>query len=458
MAVNNSTILKRAWLKGSNDFQQRVPEPTQSNIAQVERAIFDPMNGMIYNQFMDVLVNRIGWQYVRQTAFENPLAVFKGQKLTYGNTVQEIVPAWVKAHAYRDDVESLLKLHRPEAVVMNYSQNRRDKYPISISQDALRTAFTEEQGLNNLIAGVMQSPINSDEYDEMNIMLQLIAEHEKNFGFYRHHLSAAPTDENTGKELLTALQTYGGKLRFPSQLYNNIDIPVFAKPEELVLLVTPETQASLNVNTLAALFNVDLAKVSYRTVVIPEFPIPNAVALLTTDGFFMCNDTNYQTTNFWNPETLTNTYWLHHWGIYATSPCVPAILFTTDTATTTPVITQELKTMTLTASPDSVSAGESTQLRAAVHGDLSAGAAPIELAPDSAVYDVKAKIGNGAEPPVYTPVQLNSRTYVDGDGVLHTQKSDLPKGAIITVTAHSTYINPSGEGKQLTATVDVTIK
>ena len=459
MAVKNSTILKRAWLQGSNDFQQRVPEPTQSNIAQVERTIFDPMNRQLYNQFLDVLVNRIGWQYVRQTAFKNPLAVFKGQKITFGNTIQEIVPGWVKAHAYRDDVETLLKLHRPEAVVTNYSQNRRDKYPISISQDELHTAFVEEQGLNNLVAGFMQSPINSDEYDEMNIMLQLIAEHEKNFGFYRHHLSATPTDEATGKELLTALQTYGGKLMFPSQLYNNIDIPVFAKPEELVLLVTPETQASLNVNTLAALFNVDLAKVSYRTVVIPEFPIPNAVALLTTDGFFMCNDTNYQTTNFWNPETLANTYWLHHWGIYATSPCVPAILFTTDAATVPPVITQTAKSLQVTAAPANVKAGESTQLTVNLVGEISPkDVAPITVAPDAAVFDLKAKKSNGDADPgpeTFSPVQLNSRTYVDLNGVLHVQKSEIPTGTIITVTAHATYINPSGTGQPLTATVDV---
>lgn len=460
MAVKNSTILKRAWLKGSNDFQQRVPEPTQANIDKVANAIFDPMNGMIYNQFMDTLVNRIGWQYVRQTSFSNPLAVFKGQKINYGNTIQEIVPGWVKAHAYRDDVEDLLKLYRPEAAVMNYSQNRRDKYPISISQDELRTAFTEEMGLNNLVAGVMQSPINSDEYDEMNIMLQLIGEYEKHFGFYKHHLSAAPTDEATGKELLTALQTYGGKLRFPSTRYNNIDIPVFAKPEELVLLVTPETQASLNVNTLAALFNVDLAKVSYRTVVIPEFPIPDAVALLTTDNFFICNDTNYQTTSFWNPETLATSYWLHHWGIYAASPCPPAILFTTVAGSDTDVIEQKVTGLTVSAEPTTVKAGESTQLSVKLNGSLTpADSAPVFVAPNAAIFDLSAKVSNGdSDPETFRSVPLNSRTRVDLLGVLHVQKTGLPKGTIITVTATATYQNPSGETKPQTGTVNVTVE
>lgn len=457
MAVNNLTILKNAWLRGTNDFQQRVPEPTQSNISQVMGSLFDPMNGMLYNQFLDILVNRIGWQYVRQSSFHNPLAVFKGQKLTYGNTVQEILPNWVKAHTYEDDALDLLKVHRPEAVVTNYSQNRRDKYAISITHDELRTAFTEEQGLNNLVAAIMNVPMNSDEYDEMNIMLQLIAEYEHKIGFYKHHLSAVPTDDATGKELLTSLQTYGGKLRFPSMVYNNVKIPVFAEPEELVLLVTPETQASLNVNTLAALFNVDLAKVSYRTVVIPEFPIPNAVALLTTRDFFICNDTMYQTTSFWNPETLTTSYFLHHWGIYACSPCVPAILFTTDNATVTPVETQNVDNIQVLADPSTVKAGGKTQLHINLIGDK---AIDYKLAPESATYKLVAwspwtdSDGKARK----TPIALNTRTYIDLNQVLHIQKGGLSSGDIVHVDAAATYINPSGATKNLTSSIDITIE
>lgn len=282
MAVNNNTIMAKAWLAGTNDFQQRIPDPTQAGITATMEALFQPMNAAFYNQFIDILVNRIGYTYVHQQSYKNPLAVFKKQKITYGSTIQEIAPKWIKAHSYEDDTETLLKLHRPEAEVWYHSQNRRDQYPISVNVDELRTAFTEEYGLNNLVAGIMEAPINADEYDEYRIMLQLVAEYDKRWGFYREHLSDMPTDDATGKEFLTKLQTLGGKLQFPSALYSGTDIPVFAQPNELVLLTTPEAQASLNVNTLAALFNVDLAKVSYRTILVDEFPIPNALALLTT--------------------------------------------------------------------------------------------------------------------------------------------------------------------------------
>lgn len=451
MAVTNNTIMAKAWLAGTSDFQQRIPDPTIAGVKATMDALFQPMNAMYFNQFMDVLVNRIGFTYVRQQEYKNPLAVFKGTKLSYGATIQEIAPRWIKAHSYDDEAETLLKLHRPEAQVWYHSQNRRDQYSISVNVDELRTAFIEETGLNKLVASIMTTPQNSDQYDEYTIMKQLIGEYEAKWGFYKHHLSAAPTDEATGKELLTALQTYGGKLQFPSSVYTGTTIPVFAKPDELVLLVTPETQASLNVNTLAALFNVDLANVKYRTVIVDEFPIANAVALLTTEDFFVCNDTLFNTTSFWNPQTLSTTYFLNHWGVYSVSPFVPAILFTTDEATTTPTITQTVSGITLEAEKDTMKAGESQQLTVKLTGTINPETPDIFVAPNAATFEVVAKTSDG------DPVDLNSRTRVDAYGVLHVQRTGLKAGDVITITATSAYTNPSGKTIGYTTTKEITI-
>ena len=452
MAVNNNTIMAKAWLAGTNDFQQRVPDPTISGIKATMDALFQPMNGQYLNQFMDILVNRIGFTYVRQQSYKNPLSVFKGTKLSYGSTIQEIAPRWIKAHSYDDENETLLKLHRPEAQVWYHSQNRRDQYPISVNIDELRTAFTDEQGLNKLVASVMTTPQNADEYDEYRIMLQLIAEYETRWGFYKHHLTSMPTDETSGKELLTALQTYGGKLQFPSSLYSGTEIPVFAKPDELVLITTPEAQAGLNVNTLAGLFNVDLAQVKYRVVLVDEFPIKGAVALLTTEDFFVCSDTLYSTTSFWNPQTLTTNYYLNHWGVYSVSPFVPAILFTTeDESTTTPTITQTVSGITLEAEKDTMAAGESQQLTVKLTGTISPETPDVFVAPNAATYKIVAKTSEGE------PVNLNSRTRVDVYGVLHLQKTGLKAGDVITITATSAYTNPSGKTVGYTAEKEITI-
>ena len=452
MAVNNNTIMAKAWLAGTNDFQQRIPDPTISGIKATMDALFQPMNAQYYNQFLDILVNRIGFTYIRQQAYKNPLSVFKGTKLTYGSTIQEIAPKWIKAHSYEDDSETLLKLHRPEAEVWYHSQNRRDQYPISINVDELRTAFTEETGLNKLVASIMTVPQNSDEYDEFNIMKQLIGEYEARWGFYKEHLTSLPTDEASGKEFLTKLQTLGGKIQFPSARYSGTSIPVFARPEELVLITTPEAQAGLNVNTLAGLFNVDLAQVKYRVVLVDEFPIKGAVALLTTEDFFVCSDTLYNTTSFWNPQTLTTNYYLNHWGIYSVSPFVPAILFTTeDESTTTPTITQTVSGITLEAEKDTMKVGESQQLTVKLTGTINPETPDVYVAPNAATYTVVAKDAEGE------PVDLNARTRVDNYGVIHVQKTGLKAGDVITITATSAYTNPSGKTVGYTADKEITI-
>lgn len=462
MAQNNNTIMAKAWLAGTNDFQQRIPDPTQAGISATMSALFQPMNGQYFNQFMDILVNRIAYTYVRGQNYKNPLAVFKGNKINYGSTIQEIAPKWIKAHSYEDDAETLLKLHRPESEVWYHSQNRRDQYPISVNVDELRTAFTDEYGLNNLVAQLMNTPNNADEYDEFNIMKNLIAEYETRWGFYKYRLDDYPADDASGKAFLTALQTLGGKLQFPSSVYSGTDIPVFAQPSELVLLVTPEAQASLNVNTLAALFNVDLAKVSYRTVLIDEFPIPDAVALLTTEDFFVCHDTLYNTTSFWNPQTLTTTYWLNHWGVYSVSPFVPAILFTTAAGTVTPTIKQAVTGLTVTAEPGTVELGGSVGIVTKLNGtiDPADSDADVLVRPDACIYNVSAETPAGDDPATRPakPVQLNARTRVDNYGVLHVQKTGLKSGDVITVTATSTYVNPSGATVPYTGTATVTIE
>lgn len=371
MATNNSTILEKVWLSASNDFQQRIPRPTQGNIGKTVEALFEPMNRNYFNDFMSVLINRIAFTYVRGKRWDNKLAVFKGQKINYGSTIQEIAPNWVRAHAYNVSDETLLKLSRPEAQVWYHSQNRQDRYDISISFDDLRTAFVDEYGLNNFIAKVMEVPINSDEYDEYRIMLQLLAEYEQNFGFYKEQISAI-TNESTAKAFLKKARELAGLMEFPSARYNaaNVDIPVFARNSELVLMMTPAVKSCIDVDALAAVFNLNKADIEQRIVIVDEFPIANVQALLTTEDFFVCHDTVYENTNFWNPQTLVNNYYLHHWGIYSVSPFVPAVLFTTASGTSIPVVTQTINSLTLSAENDSVKPGGTDQLSLELSGSL----------------------------------------------------------------------------------------
>lgn len=456
MAVNNSTILDKIWLAGTNDYQQRIPQTTQNDIAATQAALFAPENLNLYNQFVDALVNRIGSTYVHQQTWRNPLAVFKKDAIRYGDKAQEIAVKWIKSHSYADDREDVFKMYRPDANVWFHTVNRREFYPITVNRDELEFAFTEEYGLNSFVSAIMAAPQNSDEYDEYRIMLELMAYYENNFGFYKHQLSAAPTDKATAEELLVELRAYAGDLRFPSSRYNAgliKDVPVFARPDELVILMTPRTQAVIDVMALAAAFNMDRETIQQRIVMVDEFPVPNAVALLTTDDFFQCRDKLNQTTSQYNPLTLGTNYFLHRWGMYSVSPFVPAILFITDAGTSIPTVTMTPSGIDMTAAAATIKAGGTDQLTINLTGAVSPSGHPIEVLPDAAIFTIGIVRGSGDNA---ESIQ-DMRTWVDEYGVLHAGEK-LEAGDVITVTATSAYINPSGATTKYTDTVTVTVE
>lgn len=457
MATNNTTIAGRVYLSGTNDFQQRVPNPTISGIDATSKFLFDPMNRRYLNEFVDAYVNRIGTQIVHNNQWENPLTVFKGPNQRYGASIQESAVKWLRAHTYDVDDATLLKVERPEAAVWYHTVNRKDRYDITVELPDLQQAFADEMGLNRLIDAIMTVPRNSDNYDEYLCMLNQIAYYEKNWQFFKHQVSAAPTDEATGKEFLKAVRAYAKKLKFPSSLYSPVSaeygIPTFAKPEELVLFITADAAASIDVDTLASVFQLDRAEAAYRTIEVPELPVPNAFALLTTDSFFVCNDYVYANESFYNPQTLSTNYYLHHWEVVSASPFVPAILFTTDAGTTVSTLTQTVTGVNITAAETSLKPGETTQLTVELTGTVTTNDEGIEVAPDAVTWSVSGETAasEGA------PLDLNSATRVDRLGVLHTQKTGLKKSNVLHVTGTTSYVNPSGETAQYTKTVDITI-
>ena len=466
----NTVLAQAVWMEAGNDFQQRIPAPSVSGIDATSRALFEPFNRPYLNQFMDILINRIAFTYVHNKSFENPLSVFKRTPIEYGQTVSEVALKFIKAHSFRDDwgsrvddIENLLKVHRPDGSVAYHTVNRNDTYPISVNTLELRAAFNGEYGLNNLISAIMQVPYNSDNYDEYQIFKNLLAFYERNHGFFKHQLSAAPTNEATGKEFLQAVRAYAGKLRFPTSLYNALsvqDIPVWVNPDEadeLLLILTPETQAVLDVQTLASVFNVELAEIKYRTILMDNIPIQGAVALLTTADIFVCADYAYETTSFFNAQTMTENYYLHHIGMYSVSPFVPAILFTTQTGTVVDTVEQEVTGIDIQnasgAGTGTHAAGDIVPLYAKLQGSLSAtgfhDTSGLTVAPDAAVWSISATDGTD-------PIQLSIFTYMDYLGRLHIA-DDVATGTVITVTGSASYVNPDGATTAYTDTYVATV-
>ena len=463
--VNNSTVLANAYLEASTDFQQRVPDPSQHSVAQVSKFLFKPMNKKYLNEFMDIFVNRIAGQLIRQRTFTNPLKR-KREDIAFGTTIQEIELDFIKAHAYRDDwghriddITNLLKIYRPDGQVAYHSVNRYDQYPISINYMELRGAFTGEYGLNQLATKIMQVPYNSAEYDEYGYYKQIIAEHEYRHGFYKHQ-TAMPVDETTGKAFLRALREYADLFTIPTRLYNakDVTVPVWVNENEIprmVLYIEAKAKASLDVDTLSAVFQLDKAEVKYRIQFIDSIPIPGAFALLTTDDFFVCADYDISNESFRNPQTRTETWYYTVIGMYSASPFVPAVLFTTAEGTLNTTITEAVTGLTISPVTSNVEQGGQLALVTSLAGTLTADPVTatipptVSVAPDSVTYDIAAA-DSDSEAIDLDPYE----TYIDRFGILHVGTT-VPVGTVISVTATSTYNNGEDEPETATGTYTV---
>lgn len=451
--LKNSTVLERAWLEGSNDFQQRIPNPSINGYANAVEHLFDPMNHDLFNQFANMLVGMMG-TYVESKLFENPLRELKKPAREFGNTERGVAVKYLQAHSPKVDDETLLKLEKPEFREWFYSVSPGRRYEFSWSIYEMKRVFNDPDGYgyDDLLSATLTQMRSSDNYDEMMAMIQMFAEGDERLGgLFRRNISAIPTDKATGQELLAKIKADAGRLRFPTMNYNHIDIPVFESPDTLVLWVTPEVDANLDVYALAELFNVERAEVRFRKIIIPEFPIPNVCAALTSEDFIYARDVWYGIEPpFYNPSNRTYKYYLFHDQMLGVNPIANCILYTTDAETTIPTATMSVTGLAFTPDTYEVELGKECKLFLELDGTVSNTDGKIAVEPDAGMFEVAAMRGNDA-------VALNSRTYVDDYGVLHTQKSGLAVGDVITVTAKSAYINPSGSTTSYTATATVTV-
>lgn len=493
MATKNSLIMSSLWANATNSFQQRVPSSTVASTAEQFKIIFQPGNQPARNEFIDQLINVYGLSYVRQMSWRNPLAVFKkGRTLEFGQSVLEAQSGWVTAHSYQDDVQELLKVHRPEFEQCIHVINREDQYPISVNHVELRRASMDEYGLNSFISAVMDSVINSSNWDEYIQMRQLIAWYDNNLGFYKIHADE-PDDETSAKSFLKSLKTMVSRLQFPSARYNaqSIDsIAAFCRPEECVLLITPEAASAVDVDALATLFNLEKgdSAVNERRIIVDEFPIPGAFAMLTTEDWFQVYDSVYENGSFYNPQTLTTNYYLTVMQVMSCSPFVPAIIWTTEegtetgtiTMTTTNSITPVVMSRDKKGNFSSVDAAtevtrdmvdgknvaddyDGIYVFASLDGSLSDGdisgatrIGNVTVKPDG--YTVKSlafQAGVGETAPI-----VNSRTYIDRNGRLHLQAGAYKSenGLTLVATLTPVYTNPSGETPTpVDATVEIKV-
>lgn len=359
--LNASTIdiLNVIRQNASYDYQQNVPEvATVNDIPKVGEIIYG--TPAFANQFINALVNRIAIVRVQSATFNNPYSILKKGYIEYGETVDDIFVSIAKAVDFNVEKAAKREFQRtiPDVRSAFHVMNWRAMYPVTIQDEDLRQAFLSIDGVQNLIAKIVDSVYTAAEYDEFLLFKYLLIKaisHEKMY----------PTSIGAGTDLSEAAVQFRGTsnlLPFMSNEYNEAGVKTNTPKERQVIFMDAMFNAQFDVNVLASAFNMDKADFMGRLFLIDNWTdfdnerfdiiransdgieevttnelalLANVKAVILDDNWFQVYDNNNKFTEKYVSSGLYWNYFYHTWKTVSNSPFANAVVFVTSAADVT---------------------------------------------------------------------------------------------------------------------------
>ena len=304
---------------------ERIPTATAENLQDIGQYILN--NKALANQFLNVLVNRIARVVITSRLYENPLAVFKKGTERYGDIIEEVYVNIANAHEYNPQIaeNEVYKRIIPDVGAVFHKTNIQLFYKATIQEDSLEKAFVSEQGMRTLIAGIVDSLYSGANYDEFVSMKNIFAESADEMYYIK---TDAPTVDNI-HNIVTNIKSASNLMEFMSNQYNAAGVMNYTPKDKQVLLLRADVDAIMDVNVLAAAFNMSKAEFLGRKVLVDNFGAenPDVYAVLCDDEFLMVVNTLDKFTEQYNSEGLYWNYFWHVWRVYSRSPFSNCICF-----------------------------------------------------------------------------------------------------------------------------------
>ncbi len=329
----------------SAEYAARVPAVTVANIAEIGNAI--TTYEVTYNEFTNILINKIALTLFSSKIAKNKLAPFKKGFLPFGKTVEEIHVEMAEAeghwierdedHTNKDGIAlagsaaigaTAFSRKKPDVKVMYHSQNREDYYKATVSKAQVKLAFRSANGVQELLSRIVNSIYSGSYYDEYVIMKNILGQYKEN---YKDYAVAAITDAATAQAFIRTVRKAVADMSFVSTAYNKAAVKQWCAPEEAALLVNKDVIAHTDVDVLAKAFNLGKTDFEPTIVVVDDFgTMENTYGLLIDKGFFMVWDTLLDVEQQRNAQGLFTNYFYHVHQIHSLSEFKNAVRFTTD--------------------------------------------------------------------------------------------------------------------------------
>lgn len=358
--LNASTIdiMNVIRQNASYEYQQNVPKVAKaSDIPRVGEVIYG--TPAFANQFINALVNRIAIVRVQSATFNNPYSILKKGYIEFGETVEDIFVSIAKAVDFDPEKAAQREFQRtiPDVRSAFHTMNWRVMYPVTIQDEDLKRAFLSIDGVENLIAKIVESIYTAAEYDEFLLFKYLLI---KAISHGKIHSKSV----GDGTNLDTAAVQFRGTsnlITFMSDKYNELKVKNNTPKDRQVIFMDSLFNAEFDVNVLASAFNMDKADFMGRLFIIDNWTefdnarfdviransdgieevtsdelalLANVKAVILDEKWFQVYDNNNKFTEDYVASGLYWNYFYHTWKTVSNSPFANAIAFVTTAANT----------------------------------------------------------------------------------------------------------------------------
>ena len=355
--LNASTIdiINTIRANANAEYQSLVPTISQVNeIPKVGEILYG--YPALANQFINALVNRIAAVRIKSATFNNAYAQLKKGYLEFGETVEEVFVNITKAREFSVEKAEAREFKRslPDVRSAFHTMNWRVQYPITIQDEDLRTAFLSADGVQDLIARIVDAVYTAAEYDEYLLFKYLMIKAISHGKMY-----PVAVDESDIHNAAIAFRGISNHLGFMSTDYNAEGVTTTTPKADQYIFMDSFFNAQYDVNVLASAFNMEKADFMGRLMLIDRWdtfdndrfsiimdnsdmvePVTEAelalmsdvLAVLVDKEWFQVYDNNAKFTEKYVASGMYWNYFYNVWKTVSSSPFSNSIVFVKQSA------------------------------------------------------------------------------------------------------------------------------
>ena len=335
-------------------YHQYVPVVTDATtIGEFGLPILDSSNTAVLNDFIGLL-KKVVYTAVNTKTFNNPLADLEGDRMPLGQFIEDAYVSPIKARGFNvNDFSGLLQKYEAQIATQILSVNSDLQYPVTITREKIRNAFTSWNNLEAFVTGIVNALYNGAYITRYNQTKGLVLAAYKGNNIQYETVSAV-SDAATAKALVEKIRATFSKMQVPSTKYNawnkvkggELALKTWSDPQDVVVLISADVDAKVSVQDLAYAFNMSEADFLGRKIVVDDFSQYNDDGSVAVDGsaiqavvcdkaWFKIKTQDFAMDEFYNANNRTWQYYLNDVRMVNYSLFANAVVFATEASNPT---------------------------------------------------------------------------------------------------------------------------